>query len=167
VAENGRGNLGEGRRRCEAALIAALSAGAGIAKAAQHAGVSERTVYRRLADAGFRARVDRARAEVVEQVVSRLVAVGALATKTLKKLLRESESESIRLGAARAALDFMLRGHEYDTFRTSGCSRELPPQTPPDGRAVGLAVAVGLLAGAWAWWFFSPRSRHRCVPKAA
>jgi hypothetical protein len=108
VAENGRKNRDE-------ALIAALAAGGTVATAARHAGCSERTLYRRLEDRSFRARVDEARAELVTQAVGRLSAVGALAGDTLNELLT-NQAPMVRLGAARAALEFMFRGHEHDTL---------------------------------------------------
>jgi hypothetical protein len=110
-----KGGSRTGRKKADDALVFALSAGASAAGAARHAGVSERTVYRRLADPAFRARVDAARSEMVQQVVGRLAAVGTIASQTLQELLG-SESEAIRLGAARAALDFMFRGHEQDVL---------------------------------------------------
>jgi hypothetical protein len=68
-----------------------------------------------LREEAFAARVDEARAKMVQRAVGRLAAAGGLAGRTLHELLR-SQSDSVRLGAARAALEFMFRGHEQDTL---------------------------------------------------
>jgi hypothetical protein len=112
VTRNGKPN---GRKRGDEALIHALAVGVSVAAAAGHARLSKRTAYRRLEDPAFRARVDEARAEIVSGVVGRLSGIGVLAGDTLKDLLGDSSS-SIRLGAARAALEFMFRGNEQDTL---------------------------------------------------
>jgi hypothetical protein len=112
VTRNGTPN---GRKRGDEALINALAVGVSVAAAAEHAGLSRRTAYRRLEDPAFRARVDEARAGIVSGVVGRLSGIGVLAGDTLKNLLGDSSS-SIRLGAAKAALEFMFRGNEQDTL---------------------------------------------------
>jgi hypothetical protein len=112
VTPNGIPN---GRKKGDEALIHALAVGVSVPAAAGHAGLSKRTAYRRLEDPAFRARVDEARAEIVSGVVGRLSGIGVLAGDTLKDLLGDASS-SIRLGAARAALEFMFRGHEQDTL---------------------------------------------------
>jgi predicted transcriptional regulator len=106
---------GHGRKDVDEALVLALAAGSGVAAAARKAGVSERTVRRRLQEEAFAARVDGARARMVQRAVGRLAAAGGLAGKTLHELLR-SQSDTVRLGAAHAALEFMFRGHEQDTL---------------------------------------------------
>jgi hypothetical protein len=97
-------------------LILALAAGGNAAASAAHAGLSERTVRRRLADATFRARVDEARAELVGRAVGRLAAVGQLAADTLKELIGKTSPPAVRLGAARAVLEHMFRGNEVGTL---------------------------------------------------
>jgi hypothetical protein len=104
-----------GRKNADDALVAALAAGASAAAAAAKAEVSERTVRRRLAEAAFRARVDEARAELVRQAVGKLADVGALAGETLAELVREG-SGTVKLGACRAVLEYLFRGHEMDTL---------------------------------------------------
>jgi hypothetical protein len=104
-----------GRKNADDALVAALAAGASGAAAAAKAEVSERTVRRRLEDPLFRARVDEARAELVRQAVGRLADVGALASDTLADLVKDGPP-AVRLGAARAILEHMFRGHEQETM---------------------------------------------------
>jgi hypothetical protein len=86
-------------------LALALACGATPESAAQKAGVSVRTAYRRLADAAFRAQVDDVRAEVVRRSTDMFTAAGLSAVKTLMTLQDSAESESARLGAARTLLE--------------------------------------------------------------
>jgi hypothetical protein len=107
---------GSGKKHCDEAIVAALAAGGNVAAAARHARVSERTVHRRLEDPAFRAKVDEARTELVRAVVGRLAAIGVLATTRLQNLVDNARSETVQLGAARAVLEFLFRGHEQDTL---------------------------------------------------
>ncbi len=63
---------GGDRKSADAALIAALATGATRQEAAKAAGISETTVYRRLADPAFRRRVNDARSELIDAAVGRL-----------------------------------------------------------------------------------------------
>jgi hypothetical protein len=85
-----------------------------------------------LAEAEFRARVDEARAELVRQAVGRLAEVGALAGETLAELVKDAPP-AVRLGAARAILEHMFRGHEVDALarRVQELERR---QGGPEGR---------------------------------
>ena len=103
-----------GRRHADPALIAALAGGATIAEAAIRAGVSERTVYRRLEDADFRASVQQARADLVTQAVARLAEAGGEAVATLRALLGEGTLPAVRLGAARAVLELGTKLRESE-----------------------------------------------------
>src|SRR5581483_430575 len=76
-------------RKAEEQIVMALAAGASKESAAKIAGVSSRTVFRRCQDAEFRARVDRARAELVEGAVGRLSAIGPLAADELHRLIKD------------------------------------------------------------------------------
>lgn len=99
-------------RKAEEQIVMALAAGASKESAAKIAGVSSRTVFRRCQDAEFRARVDRARAELVEGAVGRLSAIGPLAADELHRLIKDGTSDAVKLGAARSALDTMFRANE-------------------------------------------------------
>jgi hypothetical protein len=103
------------RKDVDDALILALAGGLGVAAAARKAEVSERTVRRRLEGAAFRAKVDAARAALVGEAVGRLALIGGAAAGKLAELLG-AKSEAVRLGAARACLEFMLRGAEVDVL---------------------------------------------------
>jgi hypothetical protein len=100
------------RRKADAALALALACGATPESAAQKAGVSLRTAYRRLADAVFRAQVNEARAEMVRRSTDMFTAAGLSAVKTLMTLQESAASESVRLGAARAVVELACKLRE-------------------------------------------------------
>ncbi|HWB13030.1 MAG TPA: hypothetical protein VG826_27640 [Pirellulales bacterium] len=85
-------------------LILALAAGATVREAAERAGVGERTVYRRLADADFRRAVSEARDRMFDAARGRLAGLAGRAAETLERLM-ESERPSETLGAAKAVLE--------------------------------------------------------------
>ncbi len=104
MAENGRENR-------DATLLGALAAGATVRQAAEQAGVSERTAHRRLSDDAFRRRVAELRGEMVARALGRMADGMAEAADTLRQLLR-AESETVRLGACRAALELSVKLRE-------------------------------------------------------
>jgi hypothetical protein len=85
-------------------LLTALAAGHPVAAAAQLAGVSERTAYRRLADPDFRTRVHAMRMSVLDAAVGELLGASTLAVATLRRLLKEAPP-TVQLGAAKAVLE--------------------------------------------------------------
>jgi hypothetical protein len=100
-----------GRRNADEAVLTALAAGATIRQASEQTGVSERTIYRRLADVGFRQRVTSIRAGMLERAVGKVADGMADAAGTLRSLL-VAEGESVRLGAARALLELGVKLRE-------------------------------------------------------
>src|SRR4051812_69353 len=84
-------------------VIVALAQGKTQAAAASIAGMSERSVRRRLQDKDFAARVDAARAEVTSAAAAQLAGLYPRAIGTLSDLLDDRES-SVRLRAAQAVL---------------------------------------------------------------
>jgi hypothetical protein len=83
---------------------AALAAGAKVRAAAQHAGVSERQVYRYLHDADFRTLIAEYRSQMVTRAVGRLAGgLGKAAGKLLELL--NSGDERTALAAAKAVLE--------------------------------------------------------------
>jgi hypothetical protein len=101
-----------GRHAADPILAAALATGATHEEAAQRAGVSVRTVSRRLNDPVFRARVDAARARTVEGIQSELAAGAVQAVSTLVELLDDRNPANVRAAAARALLSNLLRYRE-------------------------------------------------------
>ena len=102
-----------GRHGADSALVVALAAGMTRQQAAKQAGVSLRTVARRLNDPAFRQQIVEARATTAEQIMARLTAGGLLAVQALLGLL-SAESESARLGAARAILELGVKFRETE-----------------------------------------------------
>jgi len=105
---------GGDRRMADIALIAALAGGATVAEAAKTAGVSERTAFRRLQDPAFRQRLETARQEMVERASAMLAEMGTQAAATLRALLEPTVPPTVRLGAARAALELGARLRENE-----------------------------------------------------
>src|SRR5215210_5764933 len=99
------------RTRADELLVAALAGGASAERAAQAAGVSVRTAYRRLADPLFARRLAAARDELISGALGELVGCAAEAVAAMRGLLA-AEDERVRLGAARATLDQLLRLRE-------------------------------------------------------
>jgi len=104
VARNGRKNVGD-------SIALALASGATIAQAAEKAGCSPRTVYRRLEDLSFGKAVAELRSQMITQAAGQLAARMGEAVETLQTLLK-AESENVRLGASRSILEMAIRFRE-------------------------------------------------------
>ena len=96
------------RKRRIDELITRLAAGETVAKSARLSGYAEKTVRRRLKDPEFRQKVERVRTEMLSTATARLTGIVAESVLTLKHLLT-SESDSVRLGAVRTALESAWR----------------------------------------------------------
>jgi hypothetical protein len=122
----GGARLGSGRDRQEMTgsesfpprqqqALRALLENPTIAAAAENCGLSERTLYRYLEDADFLAQYQRLRARLVDQAVAELQKIGVEAVGVLRASF-EDESVSVRLRAARTALDLMFKGTEFSDW---------------------------------------------------
>ena len=89
-------------------LLTALVAGCHVENAAKVAGLSERTVYRRLADRDFRGKLNQARGALRESILARLADAGNDAISKLWELMG-SEDENIQLKAAKAVLEALAK----------------------------------------------------------
>ena len=92
------------RRTKDTPLLIALACGASVKNAALKAGVSERTVYRRLADPSFQKQLANFQAELMQQTGARLTTLAAGAVNTLAALLDPSVPFAVRCKAACAVL---------------------------------------------------------------
>jgi AcrR family transcriptional regulator len=92
-----------GRSNADWLLVVALANGHTVADAAARARVSERTVYRRLANDEFCLRIDEVRLTMVGEAVGEAAAGAGDAVRTLRDLTKEG-SPAIRLRAARDLL---------------------------------------------------------------
>ncbi len=90
------------------ALALALAKGRSVADAAVEVGVGKRTVFRRLADPTFKARIQTLRGEMVAQALGRMADGMCEAADGLRALCK-AESESVRLGACRTMLELSLK----------------------------------------------------------
>src|SRR5262249_16641934 len=80
-----------------------------IRGAARRAGIGRKALRAWMQEPEFQAAYRRARTELVEQTIGRLVGAGALALKKLIALLNDPSPQG-QLGAAKAILDHMFRG---------------------------------------------------------
>ena len=106
-----------GKVRQDDDLMEQLARGESIRRAARLTGFSERSAHRRMADPAFRLRIQEARAAAIENTSARLSHASNEAALTLKHLLT-SESDAVRLGAARAILDTSMRYREAIDFES-------------------------------------------------
>ena len=81
-------------------------------QAARQCGLSIRTVYRRLAEADFRRRLQALRSDMVSRTAGTLTAAATEAVRTLLELLKTPVSDAVRLGAARSVLEMGLKVRE-------------------------------------------------------
>ncbi len=98
-----------GKKDIDERLLMALACGAAVEVAARTAGVSERTVYRRLQDPAFRGRLQEVRADMLQRTSGMLTAAGGEGVKTLLALMKETAPPAVRLGAARAVLELGMK----------------------------------------------------------
>jgi hypothetical protein len=99
------------RRRGDEMLLSALAAGHSNPEAGKIAGLSSKTVQRRLSDPLFRAELDDLKRQMVQQTAASLSTVATSAVATLEKLLA-SRDEWVQLRAAKEILDVSIRYRE-------------------------------------------------------
>jgi hypothetical protein len=100
------------KQRPDQRLLLVLACGATVESAARQCGISESTVYRRLADPEFCAHIQALRAEMVRRTAATLTAAGSESVKTLLALQQPSVPAAVRLGAARAVLEIGVKLRE-------------------------------------------------------
>ena len=105
-----------GRQPADDVLKIALACGANTEAAARKAGVSVRTVYRRMDDPEFRQSLKQIRTDMVQWATAMLTAASMEAVKTLVALQAADIPPTVRLGAARAVLEMGREQiyHMYD-----------------------------------------------------
>jgi hypothetical protein len=100
------------KHRTDPRLLLALACGATVESAARQAGVSESTVYRRLADPDFRQQLHTVRSDMVQRTAGALTAAATEAVRTLLELQKPAVPAAVRLGAARAVLEIGVKLRE-------------------------------------------------------
>lgn len=98
-----------GRKKADEALAVALAGGQTLRCASELVGIGERTAARRWADPAFRTRVSELQHDMVARSLGRLADGMSDAVEVLRKLM-SARSDTIRLAAARAVLDFGIKG---------------------------------------------------------
>ncbi len=114
-------------------LLSKLLAGARVADAAVEAGVSERTVFRRLQDPAFRADLAEQRQKILDATVV-VMTNGALdAARVLGELVGSEAPPGVRLAAARAVIELSIRMREHAQIsaRTDAIDRVLNDRMEP------------------------------------
>lgn len=91
-------------------ILAALMASRTIADAASRAGVSERTIYARLASEDFKAEYDQRRRAALDNACRTMQTALADAVDTLTSIMQNAETAApSRVSAARAVLEYGLK----------------------------------------------------------
>ena len=124
------------RQRRDELLVVALAKGESNVTAAKLGGCSLRTVDRRMADPTFRDEVQKVRNGLVATAAGRIAGLMDDATDALKELLG-SETEAIRLSAARTVFDVALRLKDCAELenRLSAVEETLNAQSQKSNRA--------------------------------
>ena len=122
------------RRNADTVLITALAGGATVAAAAEQAGVSERTTWRRLQDEGFRRRLDTAREQTVQTAVDTLSRGSTRAARTLVALMSRRQEPRVRLAAARSILQLGMKARELEDLEERIAALEERLTAPPRRR---------------------------------
>jgi hypothetical protein len=101
------------RKAADRVLLQALACGATVENAARKAGVGVRTVYRRLANAGFRRQLQELRTEMMQRTAGMLTGAGMGSVKVLVDLQTDvAMPPGVRRRSARDVLELGLKFRE-------------------------------------------------------
>jgi transposase-like protein len=96
-------------KRYDEQLALALASGLSIDQAAAKIGVSRSTILRRWRDPALKRRVAELRGEITDQAIGRLVDTLCEAVLTLRRLMVEADTDSVKLKAATALIENGLK----------------------------------------------------------
>ena len=116
-----------------------LLAGQTIARAAESAGVGERTVARWLTNPEFRQRLDDARVDQSQRVATWLASAATAAVNTLLTVMADEDTHvSVKVSAARVILSSgpPWMDHAVTNLRIAAVEQELARRQPANLRAV-------------------------------
>jgi hypothetical protein len=121
------------RRKGEETFIRALACGASVEAAAQKAGISRATAYRRMHDPELQRQLQEIRSEMVRRTSGGLTASGAEALKTLLSLMQPTVPPGTRLGAARSILEIGMKMREVVDLdeQVKALEERMPKEGPP------------------------------------
>jgi hypothetical protein len=108
----------EQRKKADESLVLALACGATVETAARQCQLSIRTIYRRLKEAEFCARVREARADMMQRSAGMLTAAAGESVRTLLSLQKDSMPPPVRLGVAQAVLEIGIKVRELVDLET-------------------------------------------------
>ncbi len=139
--------MNAGKQAKDESAILALACGASVETAAQKAGISKRTLQRRMADPEFRRQIQAIRSDMVERHSGTLTAAGTEAIKTLLELLKPTNAGTVRLGAARSVLEIAGKYREMadldERVATNRGPMEVKVISDEERRQVILAILEG------------------------
>jgi hypothetical protein len=101
------------KKKADHLILAALACGATMDQAGAKAGVSGRTVRRRLSQPGFRRKLNKFRSEMQLRTADQLSAASTEAVRTLVQLLNSASPPNTRLGAARSVVELGMKSREH------------------------------------------------------
>ena len=125
-------------------LLKLLACGATVESAARKLGVTERTVYRRLAKPGFKERLRALRNDLAERNANTASALAPEALKTLLDLMSAVQPPTVRLRASDTVLrmGISLQDHADLAKRVTALEQEgAGPQATPGWRGSGDALS--------------------------
>jgi hypothetical protein len=102
--------------RADEVLIAALATGSTVAAAAQQAGLGESTVYRRMQDPAFKARVVAIRGQLTSEAVGILTSAMTAAATKLRALL-DNPNARIQLNSAKNIIELVFKAGDLAELR--------------------------------------------------
>lgn len=118
-------------------LLIELATGSTVRDAAQAAGVSEATAFRRLKEPDFIVELNRVRGELWDNAFRKLTAGASTAVETLTELMTEAESDSVKLKAAQLILEQGGKLRESIEFEQRLAVLEQAQHEGPEQRASG------------------------------
>jgi transposase-like protein len=97
------------KRQYAERLALAIASGLSVERAAGQLGISRVTAYRRWRDPSIKKRVAELRGEITDQAIGRLVDTLCEAVLTLRRLMAEADTDSVKLKAATALIENGLK----------------------------------------------------------
>jgi hypothetical protein len=97
------------KRQYDEKLALAIASGLSIDAAADQIGISRVTAFRRWRDPSIKKRVAELRGEITDQAIGKLVDTLCAAVLTLRRLMVEADTDSVKLKAASQLLETGLK----------------------------------------------------------
>jgi hypothetical protein len=124
----------QGKHHLDSKLLTVLACGATVENAARQCGISESTIRRRLKEPAFAHKLNRMRADMHLRVADQLTAASTEGVRTLVQLMKETNSGSVRLGAARSVVELSAKVRETADLAIRLAELEQRLEKPPDNK---------------------------------